>query len=113
MKAKLAGFVEKKLNGRVIGFKFGTNAFALLSELHNVELDELDKVLGNVTGIRDLIFCAAQAWALSAGKEVWFNRYQVGDWLDEMSQVDYEDILGALNNAKVLGRSLEAGEKKV
>jgi len=112
MKTQLAGYVEKKINGKTVGFKFGTNAFALLSELHKVELEDLDKVLGNVTGIRDLIFCAAQACALSSGKEITFNRFQVGDWLDEMTQADYEDILNALNNAKVLGRSLEAGEKK-
>lgn len=109
---KQSGFVSKKINGKDVGFKFGTNAFALVSEMRGVELDELDKVLGSVSGIRDLIYCAAKAHLLAKGEDVYFNEFTVGDWLDDMAQKDYEDIIGALDHTKVLGNKLTPDEEK-
>ena len=113
MKTKQSGYIEKKLNGKTIGIKFGTNAFALLCEKHGIELTEVDTVLNDVVGVRDLIFCAAKAASLSKGDEVWFNEYMIGDWLDDMTQKDYDDIISTIDNAKVLGNLVNAEEKKV
>ena len=112
MKTTAAGYTEKKINGKTVGFKFGTNAFSLFCEMHGLEMHEMDKALGGIAGVRDLIYCAARAAALSAGREVWFNEYVIGDWLDEAPQEDYDDILKAMNNAKVMGQGVQAKEKK-
>lgn len=105
------GFCEKTIDGVSIGFKFGTNAFQLLTDMHNKEFHEIDAIMSNAGGIRDLIFCAYRANALSTGKEMKLNVYQIGDWLDDLPQSDYDDILKALESAKVLGEGLNVSKE--
>jgi len=99
-----SGYIEKLYGKQKIALKFGNNAFELLCKMHgsNKVLD-VGEILQQVGGERDLIFCAAQAASLSSGKEFKLNKYQIGDWLDDMSQEDYEDIVNALTEAKILG----------
>ena len=105
------GYTEKQINGVSVGFKFGTNAFQLLTEMYNKEFHQIDEIMNNAGGVRDLIFCAYQANALSNNLNVDLNKYQIGDWLDDLPQDDYNDILKALNSAKVLGNGLETAEE--
>jgi len=99
------------MNGKVIALKFGTNAFCELCDMYGVEFYEMDKALKKPTGTRDLIFCAARMAALSSGKKVTFNKYQIGDWLDDMTQDDYKDILKAMNTTKIIGREIDVKEE--
>ena len=130
MKNKLSGYVEKTILGKKVGFKFGTNAFYEFCDMKNCELEDIDKHLLlpkknpknkkeapriNERAMVDLIYCAAKAHCLSSEKEITFNRYVVADWIDDMEQDDFNDIVEALNNSKVMGKKIiEAdAEKKV
>ena len=113
MKTKQSGYLEKKINGKIVPISFGTNAFDLLTEMYESELDDVEKILSRAGGVRDLIFCGMKAAALSADKEFTLNKYQVGDWLDELPQEDYADILSTLEKTKVMGQDVKVEEKKV
>ena len=99
-----SGYIEKLYGKQKIALKFGNNAFELLCKMYDSKkVLDVGNILQEVGGERDLIYCAGRAASLSAGKEFKFNKYQIGDWLDDMSQKDYEDIVEALTEAKIMG----------
>ena len=107
-----SGYTEKTMFGKKVAIKFGTNAFDMLCEMHGYDdMSGIDKVMAKAAGIRDLIFCAAKAASLSNGKELKLNKYQIGDWLDDAPQSDYDDILKAIESTKILGAGVEVKEE--
>ena len=107
-----AGYTEKQIGKAKIALKFGTNAFAELCEMHDrSDMNAIDEILNSASGVRDLIFCAGKVASLAAGKDFKFNKYQIGDWLDEMSEADYADILKTMRSTRVLGQGVEVEKK--
>ena len=110
-----SGFVEIKVNERNIAFKFGMNAFGMFTEIHNVTLSQMQNMLeeGSISALRDIIYCAAYVAEKAAGHEVDFNKFTVGEWIDEMDEQDFELILKAVKSAKIMGKGVqEVTEKK-
>lgn len=101
---KLSGFCTLNVNGEMVGFKFGMNAFYMFTEMHKQELAELDKILQKPTGIRDLIYCAHCCHAMSINQTPAFdNPYQTGDWIDEMQPEQLKQLTEAMMSARVAG----------
>jgi len=115
---KKSGYIEKKIGENIIPFKFGMNAFAKFCELQNINLAQMGIVLqpnlpALLSAMRDLLYSAAYAAIKSEGKEVTFTPETVGDWIDEMPQSDFNEILETMQSAKLMGNSLsQVVEKK-
>ena len=80
------GYIEKPFGKGKLALKFGVNAHELFCKMHNVEFHEMGEKMAGLTGERDLVFCAAHAAALSAGKDFTITKYQIGDWIEDMPQ---------------------------
>jgi len=74
-----------KIGGKNRLLKMGTNATAMFCDMYEIPLSEFQTYMSNQTmsHYRDLIYCAVADGARKEGKEVNFDRYEVGDWLDE------------------------------
>ena len=107
-----SGYHEATINGKKMPLKFGTNAFELLTTMHNKDLSGLDEILNSPGGMRDLVFCAAKAVQLAKGQELKVNVYEIGDWLDEMEQKDLDAIMKAFGEAKVYGNKLSVDHEQ-
>jgi len=105
---QLHGYLEITIDGQAYGLKFGTNAIALFCELHGIELHELAMV-NDAAAVRDLIWCAGKSWSLSKDEKFPFNQYQIGDWLDSISEKEMNRILKAIDKTKIAGKEIQAG----
>lgn len=117
---KLSGFIEKEINGRPdpVAFKFGMNTFARFCEIVFIPLSELETALSEdnpkfLSNIIILLFVAASEGETLKGRPVNFVRANVGEWLEEMSQPDFLEIIETVKTSKFLGKSLnQAADKK-
>lgn len=99
--------VELIIGGEKRLFKFGTNATAVYCSTRNVKLSEVEKELDlmsmDIEKVRDFIYAGLVAGCYRQGKEITFNKYNVGDWIDEMEQGELEKAFG------VVGTPVERG----
>lgn len=98
--------------------KFGTNATALLCKEHNISLKEIGGFLseGDMTieKYRDLLWASLTAGAQSIGQDFPFTKYQVGDWIDDMSEVDntaFLDEMTGIVDSQPKKKAKESQEK--
>lgn len=83
------------IGGKKRLIKFGTNATAEYCDKRNVGLSEyfnltFDKIKPGE--LRDIIWSGLVAGARSEGKDVDFDEFNVGDWIDEMDQGELDVI---------------------
>jgi len=93
------GEISIKIGGKKRLLKFGTNQTAILSDLYDAPLQQMDEVFSpakmSIGQTRDMIYSALAAGCYSSKKEIDFDQYDVGDWIDEISQADLESIFKA------------------
>jgi hypothetical protein len=79
--------------------KFGTNASALFCETYGVGLAQMGELFKaenlNPAHYRDLIWSALK----SGGTDC--TRLEVGDWIDEMEQAEFDRIFASFESAPV------------
>ena len=85
------------MGGSARVLKFGTNATALFCQHHGVSLSDMAKMFQpetiNPMHYRDLIWAAL----VSGGSEC--TPEQVGDWIDEMEQSEFNRIFASFESA--------------
>lgn len=102
--------IKKKYGKSTLELYFGINAFEELTEIHGTDLDGIDEILNKPGGMRDLIYCAAKM--ANRKKDFELDKFDIGDWLDEMDQEDFDDIIKAFNKTKIYGRELKGDSSK-
>lgn len=91
---------------------FSMNFWASLTETLDVAIEELDKVFTGklqLSSIRAIIYCGLLAYDQEEGNEVDYNIYKVGSWLDDLPQDEFQKIMTAMTETKILGNELNAG----
>jgi len=109
---KIRGTAEINIGGKKRPIKYGTNSTAILCEIRGITLKDMGDMFSEqrikdneITGgeVRDLIYAGLASGSYSKGEEPEFNRYQVGDWIDEM---DADELIKAF---EVMGESQPKG----
>lgn len=88
--------VEVLIGGKTRLFKFGINQLAIYSQKHNLSLSEVEM---GMSQIRDLFWSALVAGAKKKKEEIDFDEWDVGEWIDDMMQEDFDKVVEAMNNA--------------
>lgn len=88
--------VEVPIGGKTRLFKFGINQLAIYSEKHNLNLSELEM---GMSQIRDLFWSALVAGARKNKEEIDFDEWDVGEWIDDMEQSDFDKVVSAMNQS--------------
>lgn len=97
----LRGEIEVELGGRKRLVKFGLNQMAIYTQKHRIDLSEMTTI--GVAEIRDLIWSGLVAGAKKNGEEIDFDEWQVGDWLEEMEQTEYDAVMQTFQKAMPSG----------
>ena len=108
----MIGKLSIELGGKTRHLTFGQNAWYIFCKLHGINISDIGTYFGdsiqNPDAFRDLTFAGLKAFDLSAGKEVDYNPYTVGDWLDEAG----EQVIGEVLNCILESRSQSAPDTK-
>jgi len=86
-----------ELGGETRPFKWGTNATRILSGKVDKDLHELDLQSNIIEQAVLVIYSGLYAGAKSEGKEIDFTEWEVSEWIDELSQDQYEKLDADIN----------------
>lgn len=98
-----------KIGGKDRLLKFGTNQTAIFCDKHNLSLvgysESINTDNAKASHLRDLIWSSLVAGAKYQKVEVDFDEYDVGDWIDDLSQKELQSIFDTMGGK-------EEGKKK-
>jgi hypothetical protein len=103
------GEIEVAIGGRNRLIKFGTNQLAIYTAKHKI--DPSDVAFG-MDQFRDLIWSGLVAGAKKKKQEVDFDEWDVGDWIDELSEEKLTEILEVFNNSMPSDEGDDSPKKK-
>ena len=112
---KERGYYNIELGGKKRTLHFSMNFWASLTEELGVGLQDLDKVFNNemaISSVRAIVYCAMMAYDQEEGNEIDYNVYKVGNWLSDMDQEQFQEVMAAMTETKILGNQLNAGLKR-
>tara|TARA_R100000697_G_scaffold120315_1_gene145345 strand:- start:177 stop:551 length:375 start_codon:yes stop_codon:yes gene_type:complete len=112
---KQRGYYTLVIGGKERTMHFSMNFWASLTETLDVGLQDLEKVFSDksqLSSIRAIIYCGLLAYDQEEGKEIDYNIYKVGSWLDELNQDEFNHIMTAMTETKILGNKLNAGVER-
>ena len=90
--------VTANMGGSERVIKFGTNATDLFCSLYEIDLSGIAEILKSPRPghYRDLIYSGLVA-GVGGLERADFTRFDVGDWIDEMPQEEFERIWSAFD----------------
>jgi len=109
---KKQGYYTIKLGGENRTLHFSMNFWVELTEHLGISLQELGEAFTDkmaLSGVRGIIYCGMLANDKENKKEITYTVYDVGNWLEELSQDDITKIMNVMTETKVLGNQLNAG----
>jgi hypothetical protein len=112
MANKKRGYYTIKLGGQNRVMHFSMNFWANFTELLDVSLDEIASIFEkgvSIKMIRSLIYSALLANDQENGKEIDYNEFTVGMWLEDFEAEKLDEIVKAMMESRILGNDLNAG----
>tara|TARA_R100000781_G_scaffold60150_1_gene38450 strand:- start:839 stop:1213 length:375 start_codon:yes stop_codon:yes gene_type:complete len=109
---KQRGYYSLKIGGKNRTMHFSMNFWASLTEVLDVGLQDLEKVFSDksqLSSIRAIIYCGLLAYDQEEGNEIDYNIYKVGSWLDDLKQDEFQNVMQAMTETKILGNEINAG----
>ena len=109
------GYYSLKLGGKKRTLHFSMNFWASLTEELKVGLQDLDKVFNNemaLSSVRAIIYCGMMAYDQEEGNEITYNKFSVENWLSEMNQDQFQEVMATMTETKILGNQLNAGMQR-
>ena len=106
---------EINIGGKLRGIKFGTNQSAKYCEMRGLSLLQMQKELlnlgdGDGGSIRDLVYSALWAACKTNKIEIDFDRFDLGDWIDEMEQEELNKCFQTMADSNKSGAKEKSGE---
>tara|TARA_R100001510_G_C7649334_1_gene206750 strand:- start:1586 stop:1960 length:375 start_codon:yes stop_codon:yes gene_type:complete len=109
---KQRGYYSLKIGGKNRTMHFSMNFWASLTEVLDVGLQDLEKVFSDksqLSSIRAIIYCGLLAYDQEEGNDIDYNIYKVGSWLDDLNQEEFQNVMQAMTETKILGNEINAG----
>lgn len=109
---KQRGYYSLKIGDKNRTMHFSMNFWASLTEVLDVGLQDLEKVFSDksqLSSIRAIIYCGLLAYDQEEGNEIDYNIYKVGSWLDDLNQDEFQNVMQAMTETKILGNEINAG----
>jgi hypothetical protein len=106
------GYYNIELGGKERTLHFSMNFWAELTDHLGISIQELGESFNNklaLSGIRGIIYCGLLAFDRENKKDVDYNVYDVGVWIEDLTQDKLMDIMNVMTESKILGNKLNAG----
>ena len=65
-----------------------------------------------LSSVRAIIYCGMMAYDQEEGNEITYNKFSVGNWLSEMNQDQFQEVMATMTETKILGNQLNAGMQR-
>ena len=115
MPNKRRGYYTTKIGGKNRTMHFSMNFWSSFTEILGLPLERIGEIFEqgiSLSGIRALIYSGLLAYDQENNKEIDYNIYQVGSWLDDFPADEINELVKVLLESKILGNDLNVGIKR-
>lgn len=116
MPNKQRGYYTLNLGGKNRTLHFNMNFWAEFTDGLGLKIQDLSTVFSSggvdLKTLRQLVYSALITYDRENNKEVDYNIWTVGSWMDDMDPGEFENILKAMMESKILGNDLNMGIKR-
>ena len=109
---KQRGYYTLEIGGKKRTLHFSMNFWANFTDLLNISLAEMGDVFSDgisIKGLRTLIYSGLLAYDQENKKEIDYDEFDIGNWLEDIETAEIEKIVVAMTESKILGNSLNGG----
>jgi hypothetical protein len=109
---KQRGYYTLQIGGKKRTLHFSMNFWASFTDLLNISLAEIGDVFSDgisIKGLRTLIYSGLLAYDQENKKEIDYDEFDIGNWLEDINATEIEKIVVAMTESKILGNSLNGG----
>ena len=109
---KQRGYYTLEIGGKKGTLHFSMNFWANFTDLLNISLAEIGDVFSDgisIKGLRTLIYSGLLAYDQENKKEIDYDEFDIGNWLEDIETAEIEKIVVAMTESKILGNSLNGG----
>lgn len=109
MANKNKGYIDINVGGKKRTLHFSMNFWSEFTEQMGISLQDIGGAFENgisIKGLRALVYSAILANDQENGKNVDYNIYTVGTWLDDLQPDSINEIVNTMLESKILGNSL-------
>lgn len=109
---KKRGFYTVKLGGKDRVMRFNMNFWAEFCDTLNISLEQLGTAFESgvsISAIRAIVYSGLVTFDRENDKNIDYNIYTVGSWLDDMDPKELEGIMNAMMETRILGNDLNVG----
>ena len=112
MANKKRGYYSIKLGGKNRTMHFSMNFWANFTDILGIDINQLGEIFTNgfsLSKIRALVYSGLLAYDQEQGKEIDYNEFTVGAWLDDIDADEITNISNAMTETRLLGNDLNMG----
>lgn len=109
---KQRGYYTLKIGGKNRTLHFSMNFWATYTDLLGISLDEIGGVFEKGVSLKAiimLVYAGILTYDQENKKEIDYDNFDVGNWLEDISADDIEKIIKAMTESRILGNDLNAG----
>ena len=109
---KQRGYYTLKIGGKNRTLHFSMNFWATYTDLLEISLDEIGGVFEKGVSLKAiimLVYAGILTYDQENKKEIDYDNFDVGNWLEDISADDIEKIIKAMTESRILGNDLNAG----
>ena len=109
---KQRGYYTLKIGGKNRTLHFSMNFWATYTDLLGISLDEIGGVFEKGVSLKAiimLVYAGILTYDQENKKEIDYDNFDVGNWLEDVSADDIEKIIKAMTESRILGNDLNAG----
>ena len=109
---KQRGYYTLKIGGKNRTLHFSMNFWATYTDLLGISLDQIGGVFEKGVSLKAiimLVYAGILTYDQENKKEIDYDNFDVGNWLEDISADDIEKIIKAMTESRILGNDLNAG----
>ncbi|WP_293315652.1 hypothetical protein [Phenylobacterium sp.] len=109
---KQRGYYTLKIGGKNRTLHFSMNFWATYTDLLGISLDEIGGVFEKGVSLKAiimLVYAGILTYDQENKKEIDYDNFDVGNWLEDVGSEDIENIIKAMTESRILGNDLNAG----
>lgn len=97
--------IKLEFKGQTRTLRFGIGPSRILCEDKNISVSDMSSLDINEL-VQDMIYASLKFDSLLQGKEPDFNKYEVYEWINNMSQETFQNIFDVFVKTRTIGRSI-------
>jgi len=112
MKNKKRSYLTTKIGGKNRTMHFSMNFWAEFTDVMGVSLEQIGEVFENgvsFKSLRAIIYSGLLANDMENDNAVDYNLYKVGQWMDEFTSDQINDVVNTMMQSRILGNDINMG----